>query len=214
MRIEYEMILRLLLAALFGALIGVEREYRAKEAGLRTHFMVCIGSAIFTIVSLIGFPGAEISRVAAQIVSGIGFIGAGMIVIQKRFVAGLTTAAGIWTTAAIGMAAGVGLYWIAAFGTVLTLIGFESLRRISHKIGHLKYRFEVSFLVVDNALAHEAKERLKTAGFEMKTYASSRALDGRIRVRLTLEVPEKMAEAERIYNVFADFPAAELENIE
>ena len=106
----WDLILRLVVASCFGALIGLDREYRAKEAGLRTHFLVCLGSALFMIVSQHGFSdvlgtagvGLDPSRIAAQVVSGIGFLGAGTIIIQKQFVRGLTTAAGLWATAAIG----------------------------------------------------------------------------------------------------------------
>ena len=105
--------LRLFIAALFGGLIGLEREYRAKEAGFRTHFLVALGSALFMLLSQYGFEGIlgtgqnvrlDPSRIAAQVVSGIGFIGAGTIIFQKHIVRGLTTAAGLWVTAAIGLA--------------------------------------------------------------------------------------------------------------
>ena len=111
MDFQWEWILRLCVAGLLGAFIGMEREYRAKEAGYRTHFLISLGSALFTLVSIYGFEayaaktGVQIdpSRLAAQIVTGIGFLGAGSIVIQKYFVRGLTTAAGIWATAGIGL---------------------------------------------------------------------------------------------------------------
>lgn len=130
---EWDLTLRLLLASLFGALIGLDREYRAKEAGLRTHFLVCLGSALFMIVSqhgfgdLAGLPGVGLdpSRVAAQVVSGIGFLGAGTIIIHKQFVRGLTTAAGLWATAAIGLVIGGGMYYIAIAGVILVLAGLE-----------------------------------------------------------------------------------------
>lgn len=125
--------LRLAVAALLGLVVGIDREYRAKEAGMRTHFLVSLGSALIMIVSQWGFgeilayPNVSLdpSRVAAGIVTGIGFIGAGTIIIQKQFVRGLTTAAGLWATAAIGMAIGSGMYAIGAVATVLTLVGLE-----------------------------------------------------------------------------------------
>lgn len=121
------MILRLALAGALGALIGLEREYRAKEAGMRTHFLVALGSSLIMLVSQYGFGDkcADASRVAAQIVSGIGFIGAGTIMMNKQIVRGLTTAAGLWVAAGIGMAIGGGLYVIGAVTTVFTLIGLE-----------------------------------------------------------------------------------------
>lgn len=122
------LILRLVLAGVLGGLIGAEREYRAKVAGMRTHLLVAIGAALMLIVSRYGFDGqGDPSRVAAQIVSGIGFIGAGAIMVQRHSVHGLTTAAGIWVSAGIGMAAAAGLYAIGVAATVLSLIGLEVL---------------------------------------------------------------------------------------
>lgn len=126
----WQFILRLVLAGVLGAAIGLDREYRAKEAGLRTHFLVALGSALFMIVSQWGFRTDEgvsfdPSRVAAQVVSGIGFIGAGTILIQKQFVRGLTTAAGLWATAGIGLAVGGGMPWVGVGATLLTLAGLE-----------------------------------------------------------------------------------------
>lgn len=129
----WDLILRLITAACFGALIGLDREYRAKEAGLRTHFLVCLGSALVMIVSQHGFGdllgqegiGLDPSRIAAQVVSGIGFLGAGTIIIHKQFVRGLTTAAGLWATAAIGLVIGAGMYYIGIAGVFLTLAGLE-----------------------------------------------------------------------------------------
>ena len=123
---------RLALAAALGMVIGVERTYRAKTAGIRTHFLVALGSALFMIVSRYGFDGAgDPGRVAAQIVSGIGFLGAGTIIMQKHVVHGLTTAAGMWVAAGIGMASAAGLYVVAVFSTVLALIGLETVGRLN-----------------------------------------------------------------------------------
>jgi len=124
MPMELEAALRLLLAAVLGAIIGFQRERANKPAGLRTHTLICFGSALFTVVSAYGFGfGAEPTRIAAGIVTGIGFIGAGAILRGgEGIVAGLTTAATIWTVAGIGMAAGAGLYLISAVATVITLI--------------------------------------------------------------------------------------------
>jgi len=121
-----EMVLRLVLAGVLGGLIGLEREYRAKVAGTRTHLLVAVGAALMMLVSKYGFEGAgDPSRVAAQIVSGIGFIGGGAIMVNKHAIHGLTTAAGIWVAAGIGMASAAGLYVLAVATTVLSLIGLE-----------------------------------------------------------------------------------------
>ena len=129
-----DFILRLFVAALLGGIIGLEREYREKAAGLRTHFLVALGSALFMIVSAYGFDGAltnsqmrlDVSRIAAQVVSGIGFIGAGTMIFQKNSVHGLTTAACVWVTAAIGLTCGAGMYLLAVSATLLVLIGLEA----------------------------------------------------------------------------------------
>ena len=146
--------IRLVLASLFGAMIGLEREPRAKEAGTRTHFLVAMGRALFTILSQYGFDAAlkdyasfasfDPSRIAAQVVTGIGFIGAGTIILQKNVVRGLTTAAGLWVTAAIGMACGVGMYVVAAVSTTLVMICYEAFNFFLHKM-HKKAREEDKF---------------------------------------------------------------------
>ena len=118
------MILRLLLAAALGAIIGYQRERASKPAGLRTHTLICVGAALFTVASLYGFGGvADPARVAAGIVAGIGFLGAGAIIRREEgIVEGLTTAATIWAVAAIGLAAGAGLYLFSAVTAVIVLI--------------------------------------------------------------------------------------------
>ncbi|MCS2548500.1 MgtC/SapB family protein [Bacteroides faecis] len=143
MMLNVDFMLRLLVAGILGAIIGLDREYRAKEAGYRTHFLVSLGSALIMIVSQYGFQEIikensvtlDPSRVAAQVVSGIGFIGAGTIILQKQIVRGLTTAAGIWATAGIGLAVGAGMYAIGIATTVLTLIGLELLSYIFKSVG-------------------------------------------------------------------------------
>ncbi len=141
-----EHILSIVVAALLGGAIGLEREYRSKEAGFRTHFLVGLGSGLFMVLSLYGFddfigiPGVQRdpSRIAAQVVSGIGFIGAGCIIFQKNAVKGLTTAAGLWVTSAIGMAAGAGMYVLSVVATALVLLCLEGSDFIHHKIFHEK----------------------------------------------------------------------------
>ena len=138
-----EFIIRLFVAGILGSIIGLDREYRAKEAGYRTHFLVSLGSALIMIVSQHGFsevldnPGVSLdpSRIASQVVSGIGFIGAGTIILHKQIVRGLTTAAGIWATSGIGLAVGAGMYDLGISATVLTLVGLELLSFLFKKIG-------------------------------------------------------------------------------
>lgn len=139
----FDFILRIFVAGLMGALIGLEREYRAKEAGYRTHFLVSMGSALLMIVSQYGFDtllgetgiGLDPSRIAAQVVTGIGFIGAGTIIINKQIVRGLTTAAGVWVTSGIGLAIGAGMYVLGICATFLVLAGLELLRFLFRNVG-------------------------------------------------------------------------------
>jgi putative Mg2+ transporter-C (MgtC) family protein len=121
MSTDIEMALRLLLAAALGAVIGYQRERSGKEAGLRTHVLICTGAALFTLVSIYGFTSSDPARIAAGVVTGIGFLGAGVILHRSEGgVIGMTTAATIWAVAGIGLAAGTGLYILAVAATVLT----------------------------------------------------------------------------------------------
>lgn len=123
MSLELVIIIRLLLAAVLGAGIGYQRERSGKAAGLRTHTLIALGSALFTIISIFGIGSqSDPSRIAAGVVAGVGFLGAGVIFRMRDDVpVGLTTAASIWVVAAIGMAAGAGLYLVAAIVTLLTV---------------------------------------------------------------------------------------------
>ena len=120
------LIARIVLAGVLGGVIGAEREYRAKIAGTRTHLLVAVGAALMMIVSRYGFGGqGDPARVAAQIVSGIGFIGAGAIMVNKQAIHGLTTAAGIWVAAGIGMSVAAGMYAVGIATTLISLVGLE-----------------------------------------------------------------------------------------
>jgi putative Mg2+ transporter-C (MgtC) family protein len=140
----WEGILRLAVAGALGAVIGFERELRDREAGIRTHLLVSMGSALFTIVSAFGFHEflanggsvvrADPTRIAAQIVTGIGFLGAGAIIREGLSVRGLTTAATLWVVAAIGMASGAGYYWPAVATTALTIFALWPLRLIAYRM--------------------------------------------------------------------------------
>ncbi|GMA64306.1 MgtC/SapB family protein [Alicyclobacillus fastidiosus] len=146
---NWDFILRLLLSGVLGAAIGVERKVHYKQAGVRTHFVVAIGSALMMIISKYGFTDVidnhtivlDPSRIAAQVVSGIGFLGAGVIIFQRNAIRGLTTAAGVWATAGIGLAVGAGQYILGTICTVLVLVGFVALkpleRRFIRNIQHI-----------------------------------------------------------------------------
>jgi len=119
---EIELVLRLILAFALSGLVGFEREVALKPAGLRTHILVGLGSALITILSLYAFPGSDSARVAASIIVGIGFLGAGTIIKTKDKVIGLTTAASLWITASIGVATGAGFYSIAIITTIVAYL--------------------------------------------------------------------------------------------
>lgn len=152
------LLLDILLSAFLGFLIGLERKLKMKEAGIRTHTIVCIGAALLMVVSKFGFgPEADTARVAAQIVTGIGFLGAGIIVYRQHEVKGLTTAAGIWATAGVGMACGASMY-IVAVGATFILIGAQFIFRL--KIPPFKSK--KSFLIkIKFKQENEANKRIK-----------------------------------------------------
>jgi putative Mg2+ transporter-C (MgtC) family protein len=122
MYLEIELVARLILGFVLSGLVGIEREVSLKPAGLRTHILVGLGSTLLTIMSLHAFPGSDPSRIAASIVVGIGFLGAGTIIKTEEKVIGLTTAATLWMVAAIGVATGAGLYLLAIVSTLLAFI--------------------------------------------------------------------------------------------
>lgn len=141
---EFSILGDIMLAALLGFLIGLERRFRAKEAGIKTHTIVSIGAALMMAVSMYAFKGADTARVAAQIVSGVGFLGAGIIIYKKHELYGLTTAAGIWATAGIGMAC-VGKLYTVAIGTTVVMILLQCL--FHSNIGFLKQRKYYSVMI-------------------------------------------------------------------
>jgi putative Mg2+ transporter-C (MgtC) family protein len=142
-----DLMLRLLVALALGAIVGLERERQERAAGLRTVTMVSLGSCLFTIIGAYGFANTDPSRVAAQIVTGIGFLGAGTIFLRKDLVRGLTTAATIWAVAAIGMAAGTARYFEAGFTTLLILAVLMVLKPIEKRFFKRPSEAQVSVIV-------------------------------------------------------------------
>lgn len=139
---DFQIIIQLLLAAVLGGLMGLEREYKKKEAGLRTYSLVCLGAAFFTIISFEIFRSLnsqsgidfDPARIVGQIVLGIGFLGAGLIIFRGSHIEGLTTAAGLWVTAAVGTAIGAKLYFPAVFVSFLTVGILAGLRLAEEKV--------------------------------------------------------------------------------
>jgi putative Mg2+ transporter-C (MgtC) family protein len=196
-----EVLLRLALAAVLGGLVGIERELREREAGLRTHLLVSVGSALFTIISAYGFHEflasgqavvrADPTRIAAQIVTGIGFLGAGAIIRQGLSVRGLTTAATLWVVAAIGMATGAGYYSGAVITTALVLVSLWPLRIAAY---HLMRRFRVEHgrLIVElhtGTSAGALIDAVEKTGVGIETIEVSQEGDRR-RVEFDVTLPE------------------------
>src|SRR6266496_5661207 len=136
--------LKLVLAAVLGGVIGIERQIREKPAGLRTNILICVGSALFMSLSaqIAQLLGGDPTRIAAQIISGIGFLGAGAVLHSHGFVLGLTTAATIWVVAGVGMALGSGMYLVAIFATAMSLVTLYLLSFIEDRIqGRKAYNY-------------------------------------------------------------------------
>ncbi len=132
--LQIELMGFLILAAILSMVIGMDRQANEQPAGLRTHMLVGIGSCLFTMLSIFAFPNTETGRVAAQVVSGIGFLGAGTILQRKGSIHHLTTAASIWATAAVGMAVGVGAWFLAIVATIIIWFVLSILRRFKQHI--------------------------------------------------------------------------------
>ena len=230
-------IMRLVAAAMCGLVIGLERELRSKEAGVRTHFLVCFGSALFMVVSVYGFmsmtdaglvdatrgintvaPGQDFrrfdqARIAAQIVSGIGFIGAGTIMVNRGNITGLTTAAGMWVVAGIGMAFGCGLYVVGLVATVFVLVGLEILRLFFHKgrlISTLVYKTSEREAISDlEAALRKHGWNVISHDMAVKGKRSSDAY----RVTLTLQKHASLSD-DALVNFVQKFPGITLEKID
>mgnify|MGYP003439761680 FL=1 len=194
-----EVVLRIVLAAGLGGAIGLERELREREAGLRTHMLVSVGAALFTMVSAYAWTDWRFSneeglvfdptRIAAQVVTGIGFLGAGAIIRQGLSVRGLTTAATLWVVAAIGMAAGVGYYWAALVTTALVLLSLWPLRILAYRLAARMRPEEGRLAVVLPAgtSAVSVLEAVENAGadvssLEFEEEGDSRRVDVRVRL--------------------------------
>lgn len=191
MNMTVEFILRILAAAGMGAVIGLERELRSKEAGIRTHFLVALGSALFMIISAYGFEGAQagrfdVARVAAQVVTGIGFLGAGVIIFQKNSVHGLTTAAGLWVTAAIGLGCGGGMYVLSGIGTLLVLVGLEVLHFALPQISEKP--FMVAFKADSKDALLGALDSMKDRKIKIWDYSVAALEDGGYKATVNVKV--------------------------
>lgn len=231
MNLSLLLILRLALAALCGGVIGFEREWRAKEAGLRTHFLVAMGACLFMVVSQFGFDVAavlarqdpsvasamavrlDVSRIASQIVTGVSFLGAGVIVLHKRFIMGLTTAATIWTTAAIGVAVGGGLYAVAAAATALVLLGLESGRLVDRHFGRARREVRVVFTSPDDETTERALAALRGAQARIASFTRAPHDRGQ-RLQVLLEATTAVSQPDFLLPLLSKVPGIRPETVE
>jgi putative Mg2+ transporter-C (MgtC) family protein len=201
----WEILVRLAAAAALGGVIGIERELREREAGFRTHMLVSVGAALFTLVSAYAWTDFTFSqaggvtfdptRVAAQIVTGIGFIGAGAIIRQGLSVRGLTTAATLWMVAAIGMACGAGFYWAAVIATAIALVGLGPLRFVSKRMRDRPHRRELEVELEPAASAASVLAALEQLGVGVSSFSIAARGDGR-RLVCVVELPDEDAAAD------------------
>lgn len=200
---QAELLCRIIIAGICGGIIGYERKNRNKEAGIRTHMIVALGAALIMIVSKYGFEdilgkqgiALDPSRIAAQIVTGVGFLGAGMIFMRKNTISGLTTAAGIWATSAIGMSIGSGLYILGILTTVLIVV----IQIILH--GRLlkgTYKDEISFLIKkDKAAIDDLQKRLEAMHVEILNIEIKKQNDHYV-VEMVVSLPENYRTTEML----------------
>lgn len=217
-----EFLLRIVLAAILGGIIGLEREYRAKEAGFRTHFLVGLGAAVFMVLSKYGYDDVvktelvrlDPSRIAAQVVSGIGFIGAGCIIFQKHVVRGLTTAAGLWVTSSIGLACGSGMYILATAATVLVVVCLETVSLLHNHFGSKNISLTFSAPTRDGireVLSTLEKDSIDILSYDMKTQHTA---EGDVyTVTMSMKVKREHYQS-RIMSFMTEFEGIMIDNIE
>ena len=210
MSIALELCTRIVAAGVIGAVIGYEREIRGKGAGIRTHVLVALGAALFMIISQYGFSEAirfDAARVAAGVVGGLGFLGGGIIMKTNNHVSGLTTAAGIWVTGAIGMAVGCGLYEMAILCCLLVLLILEALSYYTIRFGEKE--LSLKFSSEDREAIMDA---VKSMGKKVRDMAIVRK-DNRFHVQVLLRVPRREVNP-ALLEKLSSFPGVELESLE
>ena len=211
--VQLELLARLVVAGICGSLIGYERKNRLKEAGVRTHIIVALGAALIMIVSKYGFADVlslkgyalDPSRIAAQIVSGIGFLGAGMIFVRKQAINGLTTAAGVWTTAGVGIAIGAKLYFLGVAATALVLL-VQIILHKNFRWMHLPATEQINIAFNENTDAISfVQEKFAANHIEILNLKAEKTGDGLLDVELYVKLPQKY-DVSRLMNLFKDNP--------
>ena len=190
-----ELLLRIFVAMILGMLIGNERKNRMKSAGMRTHALVALGSALMMVVSKYGFSDTvqgDGARLAAQVVSGVGFLGAGMIFVRHNLVSGLTTAAGVWTTAGIGLTLGAGMYTIGIISALMLLV----MQNLSHRIPFFSTvaasgMIRITVQKKPNAVK-EIETLLKDLGIEIQNIQIQKSEKNKIKLELDVIYPKTL----------------------
>lgn len=195
--LQTEYFLRIIVAVICGCIIGYERKNRNKEAGMKTHAIVAMGSALIMIISKYGFtdvPGADAGRIAAQVVSGIGFLGAGIIFVRNNAVSGLTTAAGIWATSGIGMAIGAGNYYIGVMSTILMIVVQITLH--SKHFSRDLVQEKVSIIIKnDMAGIRRIEEKLASDNIDLTSLEINKLEEDKIKIDIVLHCPLNTSKA-------------------
>lgn len=210
---QWELFVRLAFACICGAIIGIERSHKRKDAGIKTHIILAMGAALFMIVSAYGFRGlnlteafsADVSRIASNIVTGVSFLCAGVIFVRHGSVKGLTTATGIWATAGIGMAAGAGMYAITLFATLLIILIRIILNGVSMRLeshGTLELTLAVKKDENINEKVNAITEYAKTPPSDIKV--SRLEETDMLSVKMTIHVQRRINELELIDRIKAD----------
>ena len=190
-----ELLLRIFVAMILGMLIGNERKNRMKSAGMRTHALVALGSALMMVVSKYGFGDTvqgDGARLAAQVVSGVGFLGAGMIFVRHNLVSGLTTAAGVWTTAGIGLTIGAGLYFVGILSALMMVL----MQNISHRIpffSNVAYAGQIRMTIQKKQGAvTEMEQLLVRHNLEIQSVQIQKTEKEKIKLEFDVLYPKKM----------------------
>ena len=215
-------LLRLLLSVCLGGIIGLEREYRAKDAGARTHSLVSLGGALFMVLSYGGVDfvleqvsnvSLDPSRIASQVVTGIGFIGGGIIIFQKNVVHGLTTAAGLWVTSAIGMACGAGLFLVSISVTVMVLICMETFHLILNRFSRRNINIILSASTPEEI--QRIVEQIKVAGMQVDSFEyQTRTGAQHLACAATLEIKIKHGKkAVDVFDYLSQFDKVTIEHL-
>jgi putative Mg2+ transporter-C (MgtC) family protein len=209
---QLDLALRLIVAAVLGAAIGLEREIHEHPAGMRTHLLVSVGSAAFTVLSIFAFPavGADPARVAAQIVTGVGFLGAGAILKEGATIHGLTTAASLWAVAAVGMAAGAGAWGVAVVATIIVILSLWPLRVITYRfVGREQHRLHLKLATADPHRLGVVVETVSAQGGTIAELSSSHALGTGLVADIEVRLTDVSAGA-RLTAAIADLDGIEL----